>query len=83
MKSACYITETGNPATSVPCGFSKNGSPIGIQIVGRNHDDWGVASGDRIDGIVMRLARSRIPKSPTSCWSASLLALFWLSSRRT
>lgn len=42
MKSACYITTTGNPAASVPCAFSKNGLPIGIQIVGRNHDDWGV-----------------------------------------
>ena len=42
MKSACYVTTTGNPAASVPCAFSKNGLPIGIQIVGRNHDDWGV-----------------------------------------
>jgi amidase len=42
MKSACYITATGNPAVSVPCAFSKNGLPIGMQIVGRNHDDWGV-----------------------------------------
>ena len=42
MKSAYYITAAGNPAASVPCAFSKNGLPIGIQIVGRNHDDWGV-----------------------------------------
>jgi len=42
MKSACYITTTGNPAASVPCAFSKSGLPIGIQIVGRHHDDWGV-----------------------------------------
>jgi amidase len=42
MKSAYYITTTGNPAASVPCAFSKSGLPIGIQIVGRNHDDWGV-----------------------------------------
>jgi amidase len=42
MKSACYITVTGNPAASVPCAYSKSGLPIGIQIVGRNHDDWGV-----------------------------------------
>jgi amidase len=41
MKSACYITVTGNPAASVPCAYSKSGLPIGIQIVGRNHDDWG------------------------------------------
>ncbi len=42
MKSACYISTTGNPAASVPCAYSKAGLPIGIQIVGRNHDDWGV-----------------------------------------
>jgi len=42
MKSACYFTSTGNPAASVPCEYSGSGLPIGIQIVGRNHDDWGV-----------------------------------------
>jgi amidase len=42
MKSAYYISVTGNPAISVPCAFSKAGLPIGIQIVGRHHDDWGV-----------------------------------------
>jgi len=42
MKSAYYITTTGNPAASVPCAYSKSGLPVGIQIVGRNHDDWGV-----------------------------------------
>jgi amidase len=42
MKSAYYISVTGNPAISVPCAFSKSGLPLGIQIVGRHHDDWGV-----------------------------------------
>jgi amidase len=42
MKSAYYISVTGNPAISVPCAFSASGLPIGIQIVGRHHDDWGV-----------------------------------------
>jgi amidase len=42
MKSAYYISAAGNPAMSVPCGFSASGLPIGIQIVGRHHDDWGV-----------------------------------------
>jgi len=42
MKSAYYISAAGNPAMSVPCGFSSSGLPIGIQIVGRHHDDWGV-----------------------------------------
>jgi amidase len=42
MKSAYYISAAGNPAMSVPCAFSSSGLPIGIQIVGRHHDDWGV-----------------------------------------
>lgn len=42
MKSAYYISAVGNPAMSVPCGFSAEGLPIGMQIVGRHHDDWGV-----------------------------------------
>jgi amidase len=42
MKSAYWISAAGNPAVSVPCGFSSSGLPIGIQIVGRHHDDWGV-----------------------------------------
>jgi len=42
MKSAYYISVTGNPAISVPCAFSSGGLPIGIQIVGRQHDEWGL-----------------------------------------
>jgi amidase len=42
MKSAYYISAPGNPAASVPCAFSASGLPVGIQIVGRHHDDWGV-----------------------------------------
>ena len=42
MKSAYYISTVGNPAASVPCAFSQSGLPIGVQIVGRHHDDWGV-----------------------------------------
>ena len=30
---------TGQPAASVPCGFTKGGLPIGLQIVGRRFDD--------------------------------------------
>ena len=42
MKSAYYISAAGNPAMSLPCAFSSSGLPIGMQIVGRHHDDWGV-----------------------------------------
>ena len=42
MKSVSYISTIGNPALSVPCGFSQSGLPVGVQIVGRHHDDFGV-----------------------------------------
>src|SRR6266436_2674641 len=42
MKSAYYLSTVGNPAISVPCALSGSGLPIGIQIVGRHNDDWGV-----------------------------------------
>ena len=42
MKSCYYITVTGHPAVSVPAGFTPEGLPVGLQIVGRYRDDFGV-----------------------------------------
>jgi len=39
MKSAYYITSTRMPAISVPAGFTPDGLPVGIQIVGKYHGD--------------------------------------------
>lgn len=42
MKSAYWISATRRPAISVPAGFTTDGLPVGIQIVGRDRDDFGV-----------------------------------------
>ena len=42
MKSCYYVSATGLPAISVPCGFTSEGLPVGVQIVGRHQDDFGV-----------------------------------------
>jgi Asp-tRNA(Asn)/Glu-tRNA(Gln) amidotransferase A subunit family amidase len=33
---------TGQPALSLPCGFDRDGLPIGLQIVGRPDEEWEV-----------------------------------------
>jgi amidase len=42
MKSCWYISATGNPAASVPAGFTPQGLPVGLQMVGRDKQDFSV-----------------------------------------
>jgi Asp-tRNA(Asn)/Glu-tRNA(Gln) amidotransferase A subunit family amidase len=47
------------PAASVPCGFTRDGLPIGLQIAGKRHDDLGV----------LRLARAfEAIRAPLRAW---------------
>jgi len=38
---------TRQPAASVPCGFTKNNLPVGLQIVGKRYDELGVLKASR------------------------------------
>ena len=42
MRSCYFISVTGQPAISVPCGFTTDGLPVGLQLVGKPQDDLGV-----------------------------------------
>ena len=42
MRSCYFISVTGQPAISVPCGFTIDGLPVGLQLVGKPQDDLGV-----------------------------------------
>jgi len=42
MKSCYFISILENPSISMPCGYTSEGLPVGLQIVGRHRDDWGV-----------------------------------------
>jgi len=42
MRSCTRISITAHPAASVPCGFTRSGLPVGMQVVGRYRDEFGV-----------------------------------------
>ena len=58
MRSCYFISITGLPAIAVPCGFTPEGLPVGVQIVGRHQDELGV----------LQLARAF--EEATGCWRA-------------
>jgi amidase len=53
------VTLTGCPALSLPCGFTKGGMPVGLQIIGRSNGDAAVIAAasllEREFGIAPRL----------------------------
>ena len=42
FENTAPFNATGMPALSLPCGFTVGGLPIGLQIVGREFDEWTV-----------------------------------------
>jgi len=65
MRSCYYLTVTGHPAISVPAGFTPEGLPVGLQIVGRRQDDFGV--------LQMAYAFERT-QGPARRWPAAAIA---------
>ena len=58
MRSCYFISMTALPAISVPAGFTPEGLPVGLQIVGRHQDDWGVLqmahAFEKVSGVAAR-----------------------------
>ena len=52
---------SGNPAASVPAGFTPDGLPVGLQIVGRRFDDLGVLQASAAFEAVQPWAQHRPP----------------------
>ena len=42
MASCAWVSLLGAPAVSVPAGATPEGLPVGLQLVGRPRDDFGV-----------------------------------------
>ena len=55
LRSCSRITVTGHPAVSVPAGFTADGLPVGLQLVGRYGTD------DRLLSIAGAVARTLLP----------------------
>jgi len=54
MRSCYFISILGVPALSVPCGFTAEGLPVGLQIVGRAGADWDVLRlGRALEQVIM------------------------------
>ncbi len=52
---------TGQPAASVPCGFTKDGRPVGLQIVGRRFDEYTVLRASAAYELAAPWAQQRPP----------------------
>jgi amidase len=62
MRSCTRISITSHPAASVPCTFTKGGLPVGMQVVGRYRDEFGVLQLAHALGVANPLAQRRPPR---------------------
>jgi amidase len=62
MEIVYAITLTGLPAISVPCAFTRDGLPVGLQIVGRRNDDFGVLQLANAFEKAVKIPRPTVPK---------------------
>ncbi|HSX99533.1 MAG TPA: amidase family protein, partial [Streptomyces sp.] len=61
MRSAYLISVTGCPALSVPAGFTPQGLPVGLQIVGPHRRDWSVLKAGHAFERATRVGERRPP----------------------
>jgi amidase len=62
MESCWCITVTGLPSISVPAGFTEDGLPVGLQLVGRRHGDLALLRAARAFERVTEHWRRRPPE---------------------
>jgi amidase len=63
LKLAALVTMTACPVLSLPCGFSPDGRPMGLQLVGRPKDEAGLLSHALLAEDILGL-RTLVPIDP-------------------
>jgi amidase len=65
LRSCSRITFTGHPAVSVPAGFTRDGLPVGLQLVGRFRDEWSLLQAAAMVADTLGAAGRRPPAAPS------------------